>query len=243
MMSNSVYLKLGRCLFAVAILAIGIIHIVTRDFPTGLLPVAAAVPDREMLVYITGAALIIASLMILIKRLAYYGALLTGVIWLLMLILVHLPKLIPNTHDGAEWTVAFEVIIMLSGALLLAGTSNNKAVLMGKWFFLSALVAFTVLHYVYLPFIAMLVPAWLPGHLFWAWLVLIAFFAASVSLLFNQMVKLSQLLVAIMLLLWVLILHLPRVIGSPHLEPEWTSLFVALATSGVALLVAGSARK
>jgi hypothetical protein len=41
-----------------------------------------------------------------------------------------------------------------------------------------------------------------------------------------------------MFLLWVFLLHLPRVAAAPHNGNEWTSLFVALAMSGGALLIA-----
>jgi len=163
--------------------------------------------------------------------------------WLFFLAL-HIPKLLPNLHDGGEWTATFEVIGFLAGACLIAGADGNrKLIAAGRWLFLSGLIVFTALHYVYLQYIVSLIPAWLPGHLFWSWLVLIAFFAASISLLINRKVRLTGLLLGLMFLLWVLMLHLPRVIASPHIEAEWTSLFVCMAMGGVSLLLAGMAKE
>jgi hypothetical protein len=43
-----------------------------------------------------------------------------------------------------------------------------------------------------------------------------------------------------MFLLWVLILHAPRVVGALHNGNEWTSMFVALAMSGAGFVVAAA---
>jgi hypothetical protein len=43
-----------------------------------------------------------------------------------------------------------------------------------------------------------------------------------------------------MFLLWVVIVHAPRVAAAPHNANEWTSAFVALAMAGSAWSVAGS---
>jgi uncharacterized membrane protein len=243
-MSNTVYLKLGKLFFAVAILAIGIIHIVTRNFPTGLMPVPATVAGRAALVYISGIALVVAGLLILVKKYSYYGALLAGTIWLVLLLLLDLPLLIPHLHDPGPWTITFETAGIFSGALLLMGrTMASKLIVTARYIFLLALIVFGVQHYMYLNFITTLIPAWLPAHLFWAWLVMIVFFATALSLLIQKLAKLSALLLAIMFLLWVIILHLPRVVASPYLEPEWTSMFVALAFGSVSLLLVAKTHK
>jgi hypothetical protein len=51
---------------------------------------------------------------------------------------------------------------------------------------------------------------------------------------------LAATLLGTMFLLWVPILHAPRVAGAPQNSDEWTSLFVALAASGCAFVVAGA---
>jgi uncharacterized membrane protein len=243
-MSNAVYLRTGKLFFAFITLAIGVIHIAFHNFPLGLLPVPVTMPGREVLVYVTGVLFILSGLMLFTKKYAYYGAVVAGAVWILFLILLHIPKLIGDIHNGGEWTATFEMVTLLSGTCLLAGTSStNKLPEAGRFLFLLSLVVYTVLHYVYLQFIATLIPNWLPFHIFWAWVVLIAFFAATLSLLIGKAVRLSEALLALMFLLWVLILHLPRVIGNLGVEPEWTSLFICLGVSGIALLIAGSAKE
>jgi hypothetical protein len=42
-----------------------------------------------------------------------------------------------------------------------------------------------------------------------------------------------------MFFLWVAVVHIPRVVASPHTESEWTSCFIALAIGASAWLLAG----
>jgi uncharacterized membrane protein len=250
-MQNHIYLKTGKLFFAASILSIGIVHVLTGNFPTGLLPVALTLTCRTLLVYLTGAMLIIAGILIFIKRYTYYGALLTGLVFLIFILLLHLPKLIQHLHDPGEWTASFEAIALFSGALILGGSLLNgasaikkdkgfKLLVTGRYIFALALFVFGVQHYLYAQFITGLIPAWIPGHLFWAYLVMVVFFATAVSIAIQKLMHLATSLLGLMFLLWVLILHLPRVIAHTHIEPEWTSLFIALAMSGIAFLIAGS---
>jgi hypothetical protein len=52
-------------------------------------------------------------------------------------------------------------------------------------------------------------------------------------------------LLGVMIFIWFIILHIPRVIDAPitDLEGEVTSSFLALAYSGIAFVIAGAARK
>jgi sorbitol-specific phosphotransferase system component IIBC len=95
-------------------------------------------------------------------------------------------------------------------------------------------------HLMYAKFVATLVPAWIPGQLFWAYFVGVAFFAAGLSIIARKLAPLAATLLGLMFLLWVILLHLPRVVASPHDGKEWTSAFVALAMSGSAFALAGA---
>ena len=96
-----------------------------------------------------------------------------------------------------------------------------------------------VQHLIYAHFVATLVPGWIPGHLFWAYFVGVAFFAAALAIASGVQRRLAGMLLGAMFFLWVLIVHLPRIIGAVHNGNEWTSGLLALAMSGGALIVAG----
>lgn len=238
-MGSPLHVKTGKLFYAIALLAIGIIHMVTHHFPTGLLPVPPALPGKTILAYISGSAMILVAIWMLVKQNSHQSAMAAAFIWLLLLVLVHLPKLLPNLSDGGEWAATMEVIALLCGALLLAGIYQPNARLplipIATYGLAAMWIGFGILHWIYLTYLTTLVPAFLPGKTFFAWLVMFAFFAAGASLLIRKQVKLAMDLLSLMFFLWVLMLHLPRAIKI-QLEPEWTSLFVALAMSGIAQL-------
>lgn len=245
-MNNNTYLQTGKVFFAAAIFVIGAIHLVAGAFPSGLLPLAAAFPGKIILVYANGIALIAAGILILTKKYVYPGALLAAVIWAIWLLALHLPRLIMTYNQPLEWTPTFEVATFVSGALILMANANTglnrqfKLISVASYIFASGLVVFFVLHFKYAGFIATLIPAWLPERVLLAYFVGCAFLAVAVSIFIRRYVRLSTSLLGIMFLLWFFILHLPRVIASPHTEPEWTSMFVVIGFSGVSFLIASS---
>src|SRR6201999_1148055 len=98
--------------FAISIFAIGIVHFVTGNFPTGLLPVTSAYTGKIVLVYFNGMALIVAGVLILLKKNAYTGAALAAAIWLVWLLIFHFPQLAMTYNSPFEWTPTFEVAML-----------------------------------------------------------------------------------------------------------------------------------
>jgi uncharacterized membrane protein len=249
-MNNDFYIKTGKLFFGVSVLAIGIIHIVNGNFPVGLMPVVASLPARPLFAYLTGILIIVAGALILTKKYEREGAILSGIIFLLSLILVDVPKIIINIKSPDWWTVVFEIFSFFSGALILAGivsisksfyNPRRKLWLTGSYIFAIALIIFGAQHYMYAQFIATLIPKWIPGSNIWPYIIMVAFIAAGLSIIIQKQVDLSAALLSLMFFLWVCIVHLPRVIANIKTEPEWTSMFVALAMSGIALFISGSA--
>jgi hypothetical protein len=96
-----------------------------------------------------------------------------------------------------------------------------------------------VLHLVYGEFVALLVPAWIPGRLFWAVFTGLAHLAAGVAILTSVRARAGALWVGAMFGSWVLVLHAPRALAAPGDPKEWASLLVALGTCGGAWTLAG----
>ncbi len=78
---------------------------------------------------------------------------------------------------------------------------------------------------------ATLVPAFMPGRLFWAYFVGVAFFAAAGGILYRLMARPAATMLGVMFFLFVILLHIPRIIGKSSDGNEWTSGFVALVSS------------
>ena len=73
----------------------------------------------------------------------------------------------------------------------------------------------------YAAFVASLVPAWIPGRLFWAHAAGLAFCGAAVAALTNLASRIAGVCLSIMFGSWVLILHLPRIAADPGKETAW----------------------
>src|SRR6266436_5050230 len=110
----------------------------------------------------------------------------------------------------------------------------DKSQTVGRIFVAVSLVVFGVQHFLYGGFVAGLVPAFMPGRLFWAYFVGAAFFAAAAGILYQRLARPAATLLGVMFFLFVVLLHIPRIAAHPSDGNEWTSGFVALAMSGAA---------
>ena len=117
----------------------------------------------------------------------------------------------------------------------------EKSQTLGRIFVAVSLVVFGVQHFIYGGFVAGLVPAWMPGRLFWAYFVGVAFFAAAAGILYKLMARPAATMLGVMFFLFVLLLHVPRIVGLSNNGNEWTSGFVALAMCGGAWILANAA--
>ena len=160
-MRTDLFFKIGATFFGIAVLAIGVIHIMTGNFPAGLLPVPAGLPGRTFFAYADGALMILAGLLIISQKFAKAGAMLASALFLVLLILLHRPLLYSKIHDGGEWTATFEVIFFLAGALLILGVfyrdentaagEKRSAILLpvGRYLMAAGFFVFGMLHYNY----------------------------------------------------------------------------------------------
>jgi uncharacterized membrane protein len=240
--------KQGRILFAIAILALGVEHLVCAHFGQAVVPVIPWVPGHPWLAYLTGIALIAAALSIAANKKARLAAILLAIFFLVCDFVLQVPKVVAHPLDIAIRTGAFEILAICAAALTLAGTlpverpypapwESVVEVLIKSGLFLFAVcsVIFGIDHFLVLGFIASLVPAWIPGSgMFWAYLTAAAFVAAGVSMATKWMGRLAGILLGTMFLLWFLLLHSPRVMTYPrsHNPNEWSSAFIALGMCG-----------
>jgi uncharacterized membrane protein len=117
----------------------------------------------------------------------------------------------------------------------------EKRQTLGRIFVAISLVVFGVQHFMYGGFVATLVPAFMPGRLFWAYFVGVAFVAAAIGILTRMLARPAATMLGVMFFLFVVLLHIPRIIGKSSDGNEWTSGFVALAMCGGAWIVACAA--
>jgi len=240
----------GRMLFAIAVMAFGIEHFAFGHALTALILIPDTTPAFSLWVYSLGLVLLGAGVCIAAEIRTQLIATLLGILFLILYLIFHFPREIANPKDPGAWTAAFELIGMSGGAFMLAKIYKSKSnsalgylYRTGVYLFASTFVVIGIQHILYADFIVTVIPAWIPGRIFWAYFVGIAFFATALALITRIRVGLTTTLLGIMFLTWVLILHGPRVFANVHTETEWTSLFIALAMGGISLMIAGSPAK
>lgn len=241
--------RIGRLLYAVAIVFFGLQCIASGS---GGGPVPPAGPPWAQTgrgpALLFGVGLVALGICLVLRWYGRIAANTLGVGILLRGLVVYLAPLMAQPRDPRPWTSLFELFALAGAALVIAGTFPSQAagqgrdpqrwmVEAGRWMFAVSLVVFGIQHLMYAKFVAALIPAWIPGHLFWTYLTGIAFLLAAASLVSRIRVRLSEALLGLMFLLWVILLHAPRVAKYPHRGNEWTSEFVALAMCGASFVL------
>jgi uncharacterized membrane protein YphA (DoxX/SURF4 family) len=104
---------------------------------------------------------------------------------------------------------------------------------------------FGLLHFMGGQNMAGMVPAWIPGGVFWVYLTGLAHIAATVSIIAQKKARLASLLLAAMLGVFVLTIHLPGIFGATDEMGRMMSMSGFLkdvALAGGALAFAGLAK-
>jgi hypothetical protein len=239
----------GRLIFAIAIMAFGIQHLLYAGTGAGLGP--PWMPVNHLLGYLFGVVFIAAAICLVAGKQLRRAALVLGTVIFLRAVICYVPAIASAPRKPGPWTSGFELLAMSGASLILAasvtakgtGRAGNPAGVLfqvGRFFFTPSLVVFGIQHLMYGPFVAGLIPAWIPGRLFWAYFVGVAFLATALAIASVKLAPLATTLLGTMFLLWVLILHAPRVAGALRNENEWTSLLVALAMSGSGFVISGA---
>jgi hypothetical protein len=155
-------IRVGRVVFAIGIAGLGTLNMIYSDFVFGLEPVPSWVPVRIFWAYLTGIVLIAAGASIATNIRARLVAISTGLLLLLWVLILHIPKLALNPRNGGEWTSASETLALGGAAWVLAGilstedtvpqkwgSADDKMVKLGLPGFAVSLPVFGILHFIY----------------------------------------------------------------------------------------------
>jgi uncharacterized membrane protein YphA (DoxX/SURF4 family) len=248
-----VLLTAGRIIFAIAMVFFGLEFFLFVSSMSGPLPGPPWSRGAMFLDWLACGGFILAGVSIATGRMARLVALLLGVVLLVYGLVRYVPALVTRIHDPGPWTVLFEILAMVGGAWVLAASFPDEGLRspswdnvvwrladVGRFLIAIALVVFAVQHFMYARFVATLIPAWIPARLFWAYFTGLAFVAAALAIATKRMLGMAAMLLGTMFLLWVVLLHAPRVAGAIRNGDEVTSLFVAVAMCGLSFALAGA---
>jgi hypothetical protein len=246
-------LTAGRLLFSIAMVFFGVEFFIFVSSMNGPLPGPPWSRGVLVLDWLACAGFIVAGVSIASGWMGRWVALGLGVVLLLYGLLRYVPALMARVHDPGPWTVLFEILAMVGGAWVLAASFLGEGrgspswdnmvwrlADVGRFLIAVSLVVFAVQHFMYARFVATLIPAWIPARLFWAYFTGLAFVAAALAIATKRMFGMAAMLLGTMFLLWVVLLHAPRVAGAIRNGDEVTSLFVAMAMCGLSFALAGA---
>jgi uncharacterized membrane protein len=237
-------LPTGRFFYAAAVLFFGAQHLAHGKFVTRIMPWPAWMPGQAFWPYVVGLVLVVAGIALCFERTARRAALWLGIQTLLVAVLLALPVAMAGTAWGGGWTAAGKAFVLGGGALIVAGTLRPEAgrsrwlIPVGRICLSGFFILAGIQHFIWVKFVVQLVPAWIPGGVFWTYFTGVALIAGGVGLLVPWSARLAAWLSALMIFSWVILLHIPRALADLNNVNEATAVFEALAFSGSALLLA-----
>ena len=242
----------GRAFFATAMAGLGVQCILRGNAVPALEPVSSS-SSLQLIGWITGVVLVGAAVVTLVRSTAYYGAAIIAAMLLLWVLLLHAPALVAAPTNGGEWTGAFETFALSGAAVLLFGLMKlaagyerepepiaRRAATIGRIMYGVSMPVFGALHFIYIAYVASVIPGWIPSHVFFGYATGIAHVASGLGILTGVFSRIAAYCTAAMFGSWVLIVHAPRVFANPHGASEWTSMLIALGMCGGALLIASA---
>jgi uncharacterized membrane protein len=107
------------------------------------------------------------------------------------------------------------------------------------------MIAFGLYHFVQPKNLIVYVPDFMPGGIFWVYLVGIAFVLAGAAFIAHKMVMMAGYLLALLLIIFVLAIHLPNFIGAADADMKsmaFVNLLKDTALAAFAMYIGSEAR-
>ncbi len=255
------FIPIGVSFYCIGMVCIGIQQAIYSEFLPVLIPKWPSwIQGSATWATLSGILLVIAAAIILFGKKNPGMAIILGGFLLALFILFHLPYQLfvnPYSNHLGAWANTNKIVALSGGVLIIAGSFSKEQrsmltkpfssrtlhlfVLAGTLFFSQMLILFGIDHFLYAKAIATIVPAWIPGHLFWTYFAGVALIASGIAIILKFKTMAIGILLGSMIFLWLVLLHLPRALADPdgNKGNEVTSLFQALAFSGIAFVIAG----
>lgn len=250
-------LRLGRLLFAVALIGLGVDHFVFERFVTGRAPAwPASLPGGTAWAYLTGLVVVAAGVAIVAGRWARPAAMVTATLVLLWALLRHLPVVAASSFPSSDWTNASKALRFIGGGLAVAAASprveparrallhrvmnlERELILPSRWCVGVTLILNGTQHFVFTDFVASLIPASFPGNAeWWTYFGGVALLAGGAGLLVPRTARWAALLSGMTIFSWFFIVHVSREFAG---VADGIAVYEALLTAGSLFVIAGSA--
>jgi uncharacterized membrane protein len=244
----------GHAAFAAAMIGVGVLGLVKRDFAPIWPPVPEGLPGRTLLMYLCGLIPVACGLGLIVQRTAAAAARVLLAFFVAWLLLLRLPLLVMSfTVD--VWWASSQTAVMVAAAWALYvrivgdGAAPRRGFPAGdvglgiaRTLYGLGLIPFGLAHFIYLQATTVLVPGWLPWPDAWAYLTGATFIAAGVAVLIRVWARLAATLSALQMAMFALVVWAPRVAAGTLNAFQWGEVVTTLVLSAAAWVVAESYR-
>jgi uncharacterized membrane protein len=245
---------LSNLCFAVPLAVFGVEHLSFARFI--MLSVPAYMPWRLFWAYFIGVALLAASLSIATKIQVRWSGLLFGIMMVVFVAMVHIPRALVSPGDRIPWTIVIREMSFAGGAWILAGNAmsgpgKSKLITVGRVLIAIAALFFGVEHFLHpagCPGVPLekLTPAWIPGRLVIGYLTGAILVVAGACFLLAKKTRMAATYLGTWMVLLVLFIYTPILIAqmsdsSTAVQVEGINYFAdTLLFGGAILALAGA---
>ncbi len=233
--------KPGRIIFALGMMALAVLCIISKDFILGRPPVWPVCLDlNPALAYISAALLIIAALAILNNTKGSIAALLIAGLIFVLSVCRYLQDPLAN------WIGGCKALALFGGALIVAGSYFTNEHIRKTIFVVTGCVTVALFfiaggygHFKYAGFVKDFIPAYIPFRGFWTYFCGICLIAGGIGILIPRTRRLAAFLSGIMIGGWFVLLHIPRFLMNTSDASDRMGLFESFTFVGICFVLAG----
>jgi len=245
----------GHLVFAILMIACGLVGFIEGKFAPIWAPVAQATPAREVLTYLCAFVALAGGVGLLLKAAAAIAARGLFIYLALWMLLFKVPVIFRAPLEEVSYQSNGESAVWVAAAWVLAIWFASDAEKQRFGFVLGdtglrlarilyglALIAFGFSHFFYVNMTTPLVPAYLPLHDSWAYITGGCYLAAGVAIIVGLLARLAALLVLVQIALITVLVWAPMVAAGNIDAGHWQETVVSCVITAGAWVMADSYR-
>jgi len=245
----------GHAVFAITMVLLGSLGLISADFTQLLQPVPKGLPAREAFVYICAVLCLATGAGLMLQRWAAPAARVLLVFLVLWTLLCKARFIVLAPLVEGSYQSIGENAVVIAGAWVLyawfaagrerrqlAFAVGDNGLRIARVLYALAMVAFGLSHFFYLELTAPLVPSWLPGHVFWAYFTGVTYLTAGVAILIGVFARSAAVLSTLQMGLFTLLVWVPFIAAGTMDAGKWGEFVVSWTLTASAWVVADSYR-
>jgi len=186
------------------------------------------------------------------------AAALLGIMIFIFVLTIHTPNLLTAPHDKVRLTLLLRDLTLSAGALAFGvsqtGTNSgfrslrSKLITVARIVIAVSIAVFGIDHFLDPTFapgfpqegpVIITMPAWIPGHVFWAYLTGVTFIGCALGLLSRRYARFAATILGIIVLVLLLFVYIPLTVAkASDVANGLNYLAIHLALAGVAFFLA-----